>query len=215
MRLGTRCVRVRSFNAAVAMATAALSCGAPVTTAPSTRGATTLLFSGGQAKGWGVGQRCDATGLETCFNATDDNCNGLVDEGCGLATGPLQLVIAWDIADADVDLEVTDPNGEQVQVGKPTRLGLTKDRDCPGEGDDCGGQNFEVVTIAGDTVPMGRYRVTLLLERAPANESRVHVRIGGHLGQDAVAGQVELSRETPSIFVELLRSASVADITVR
>jgi hypothetical protein len=215
VRLGTRRVRVRSFNAAVAMATAALSCGAPATTAPPTRGATTLLTSGGQAKGLGVGQRCDATGLETCFNATDDNCDGLVDEGCGLATGSIQIVIAWDIADADVDLEVTDPNGEQAEVGKSTRLGLTKDRDCPGEGGDCGGQNFEVVTSAGDTVPMGRYRVTLLLERAPAKGARVHVRIGGHLGQDALAGQVELSGEDPSIFVELLRSASVAAVAVR
>ncbi len=210
MRCCTRFVRVRSFNAAVALAAAALSCGGSrAGPGPRVQGTTTLIRYGIESHGFTVGERCNASGLETCFNATDDNCNGLVDEGCGLATGPLQIVVAWDLADADVDLEVTDPNGEQAEVAKSTQLGLTKDRDCPGDGDECGGQNFEVVTLQsfGEPLPKGRYRVTLHLERAPSESAKVHVRIGGHWGQDALHGQVELSRETPRISVELLRSS--------
>src|SRR6516162_5067159 len=38
---------------------------------------------------------CTPTGPELCFNAVDDNCNGVIDEGCGMATGPLQFTVAW------------------------------------------------------------------------------------------------------------------------
>jgi hypothetical protein len=208
VRCRTRSIRVQSFNAAVALCAAALSCGGTATTTGQpVRGTTTLLTSGGAVTGLTVGQRCNATGLETCFNATDDNCNGLVDEGCGLATGPLQIVIAWDVSDADVDLEVTDPNGERVEVGKFTLLGLTKDRDCPGDGDECGGQNFEVVSVAGEGLPAGRYQLTVLLDRASRDATSVHVWIGGHIGQDALRGQVELRAENSRMFVELLRSS--------
>ena len=81
---------------------------------------------------------CQASGIEACFNATDDDCDGLVDEGCGLSTGVLQLVVAWDRADADVNLQLLDPNGESAEVGRTTALGLSKDRDCPGPNDACG-----------------------------------------------------------------------------
>jgi len=45
---------------------------------------------------------CTPTGPELCFNATDDNCNGIIDEGCGLRTGLVQFAIAWDEPKADV-----------------------------------------------------------------------------------------------------------------
>src|SRR5690242_11379196 len=55
---------------------------------------------------------CTPTGVEMCFDARDDNCNGVIDEGCGLHTGILQFAIAWEAASADVDLNVYDPAGE-------------------------------------------------------------------------------------------------------
>src|ERR1700733_1512749 len=33
-----------------------------------------------------LAQACTPTGPELCFNAVDDNCNGVIDEGCGLET---------------------------------------------------------------------------------------------------------------------------------
>ncbi|HEY8943633.1 MAG TPA: lipoprotein, partial [Polyangiaceae bacterium] len=43
---------------------------------------------------------CVTSGPEACFDATDDNCNGIIDEGCGIDTGPVQFAIAWEAAKA-------------------------------------------------------------------------------------------------------------------
>ncbi len=59
-------------------------------------------------------QACTPTGPELCFNAVDDNCNGVIDEGCGLATGQLQFTIAWGSSPADVNLVVVTPSGDRV-----------------------------------------------------------------------------------------------------
>lgn len=209
MRTGTRFPRVRTGNAAVAMAAAAFACVGPLTPSqPKSPSTVTKVVDAAVGGGrFAVGQSCNASGVETCFNATDDNCNGLVDEGCGLATGVLQIVAAWDEPTADVDLEVIDPSGEPAEVGRVTAAGLTKDRDCPGETEECGGQNFEVVTNVSETLPLGRYRVTLILERPAQGVSVVGVRIGGHVGQDALSGHVELSTDRPQASVELLHSS--------
>jgi len=78
-------------------------------------------------------EACVPTGPERCGNARDDNCNGIIDEGCGIATGIVQFVIAWDAPLADVDLLVTDPKGDLVEVRRKSSAGLVKDRDCPGK----------------------------------------------------------------------------------
>lgn len=203
--VSTRLVRVRHVNAAVALAAAALACSAPATHLDSKLGASSKTVLRDERHQGGVGESCIATGVETCFDARDDNCNGLFDEGCGLPDGPLQILVAWDSPAADVDIEVFDPNGEPALVGKLTSLGLTKDRDCPGEPNECGGQNIEVVYLEGDRVPDGRYAVTLRLERADPVGKEVTLRLGGHIGNEPIIGSWTLSAESPEYRFEIER----------
>jgi hypothetical protein len=55
---------------------------------------------------------CEAGAHETC-NALDDDCNGIIDDGCGYQSGDVQVTVAWD-SGADIDLYVTDPSGETL-----------------------------------------------------------------------------------------------------
>ena len=112
-----------------------------------------------------VRRACTPTGPERCFDARDDNCNGIIDEGCGVNTGLVQFAIAWDEANADVDLNVTDPDGELVEVGRVTQNGLTKERDCPGRHSECRGQNLENVFLEDGDPTRGDYRVRVRLEK--------------------------------------------------
>jgi tRNA (guanosine-2'-O-)-methyltransferase len=202
----TRDLRVQRVNAVVAIVTTALACSAPYerpTVHEKPPAKTVLLDEGHQLR---LAEACIFRGIETCFDAIDDNCNGLVDEGCGLPNGPLQFVIAWEPPEADVDLDVFDPLGEPVLVGRSTSLGLTKDRDCPKEPNECGGQNVEVVYVGGDEVPPGRYRVTLRLRPKNAGENDVNVRFGGHIGNESVSGVFQLSWTTREARFELIRA---------
>lgn len=126
---------------------------------------------------------CVAPGAETCFNALDDNCNGLVDEGCGLPSALVTFSVAWQDRTADVDLLVTDPNDELVEVGRVSRSGLTKDQDCPGRQDAPCSTNLETVYLADKAPTSGRYKVSVRLERlgsdAPPLSAALGVRIGG------------------------------------
>ena len=64
---------------------------------------------------------CTPSGVEMCFDARDNNCNGVLDEGCGVHTGILQFTIAWEEPEADVDLNVYDTSGELARVGQVRR----------------------------------------------------------------------------------------------
>jgi tRNA (guanosine-2'-O-)-methyltransferase len=55
---------------------------------------------------------CDEAARELC-NAIDDDCNGVIDDGCGYEGGSIQVTLAWN-SGADVDLYVTDPDGETL-----------------------------------------------------------------------------------------------------
>lgn len=138
-------------------------------------------------------QACVPSGVELCFDAYDNNCNGIIDEGCGLHTGILQFTIAWQEAAADVDLNVNGPEGDLARFDKPNQSGLLKDRDCPGADNQCYGQNVENVFLAEGRPRRGRYRVVVRLEDLHDAQSPIKVRLSARIGQRHFSSVVELS----------------------
>ncbi len=97
---------------------------------------------------------------EVCANGLDDNCNGMVDEGCPppsttcptgqprcggvccaageacaanicVGNGQLRFTLTWDVM-ADLDLHVVPPCGTEIYYGRLSSCGGTLDRDsCP------------------------------------------------------------------------------------
>jgi len=140
---------------------------------------------------------------EHCFNATDDNANGLLDEGCGVEQGQLQFLASWQEGAVDVDLSVTGPSGQAAEVGARSSDGLTKIRDCPGEGQACQGQNQENVLLDGPDLEAGTYWVRLRLEDLGGTPPPVVVRLG-----------VRASGRTTGFVVELWEPGSEAFVRV-
>ncbi len=141
-----------------------------------------------------LSEACTPTGPELCFNAMDDNCNGVIDEGCGLQTGLLQFVIAWGTSPADVNLMVVTPQDERVpdERTRSTASGFHLDRDCPGE-EGCSGQNVENIYFDGAEPPRGRYTVYITLADLHGTEPPVRVRFGARLGARSVGFDVDLA----------------------
>jgi hypothetical protein len=135
---------------------------------------------------------CTPSGVELCFDARDNNCNGVIDEGCGVHTGILQFTVAWNEENADVDLNVYDPNGDLAQRSQQTTAGLLKDRDCPRQVE-CGGQNVENVYLVDGDPKGGRYRVVVRLDKLNGAEPPVRVTLSARVGQRMFSMKVDLS----------------------
>ncbi len=56
--------------------------------------------------------QCQPGTQEAC-NGLDDNCNGVIDEGCGYSGGNIQITAAWQTA-SDIDLHVIEPTGAEL-----------------------------------------------------------------------------------------------------
>jgi tRNA (guanosine-2'-O-)-methyltransferase len=145
-------------------------------------GGLTLFFMS-DSDGMNLETACVPSSVEMCFDALDNNCNGVIDEGCGLHTGILQFTIAWPEAAAEVDLTVTGPDGDEAQTDKPTTAGLLKDRDCPGTENQCFGQNVENVFLAEGRPRSGRYRAVVLLRDPGEASPPIKVRFSARVGQ--------------------------------
>lgn len=147
---------------------------------------------------------CVSLGYEVCFNALDDNCNGALEEGCGTPAGVVQFMIAWDSARADVDLNVTDPNGELIETGRVAKSGLLKGRDCPGRRQECGGVNLENVFLEGNKAPIrGNYHVSVTLESLSGDAPPVWVTLSSRLGGKHYAFEILLEKPEDERHVDL------------
>jgi hypothetical protein len=143
-----------------------------------------------KAEGMTPTQACIPTGPERCFDAVDDNCNGIIDEGCGLPNGSLQVVLAWFDASADVDLALVTPGGFRIHETERQRDGFRLDHDCPKDG--CGGQNVETVIFDGAELPKGVYVIEVKLGSLGAGSFPVRGRLGVKLGTRTFGAEVEL-----------------------
>lgn len=144
------------------------------------------------SEGTKVDMACTPSGVEICFDAKDNNCNGVLDEGCGVHTGVLQFMIAWNEPSADVDLRVTDTSGEEARIDETTGDGLRKDRDCPRSGE-CYGQNIENVYLETGEPKRGKYKVLVRLEDLSDAQPPVRVQLGVRIGPRTLSTTLELS----------------------
>jgi hypothetical protein len=147
---------------------------------------------------------CVPLAYEICFNALDDNCNGALEEGCGVPAGVVQFMIGWDARRADVDLNVTDPNGELIEAGRVVQSGLIKSRDCPGRRQECSGVNLENVFLEGNKAPTrGVYRVSVALESLGGEQPPIWVNLSSRLGAKHYAFELRLMAPEDERHVEL------------
>lgn len=168
-----------------------LSCGPSVRGAKDP-GANVVAKNVATSEGVTITAACTPTGPELCFNANDDNCNGLIDEGCGVGTGVLQFMIAWGDSAADVDISVIDPAGGKVHKGNRGPVGgLLLEKSCPD--DDCHHQNVENVYFDGAEPARGRYVVEVKLVDPHGVDLPVKVHFSVRIGSRTYAMDLSLS----------------------
>jgi hypothetical protein len=182
-------MKVLPIAGAISIALAA-ACGAPL--AANSPGSNVVAKNVVTSDGVVVTSACTPTGPELCFNANDDNCNGVIDEGCGAGTGVLQFMIAWGDSPADIDLSVVDPNGSKVhKSNRSASSGLQLEKNCPEDG--CHGQNVENVFFEGNEPPRGKYIVEVKLVDPHGAELPVRAHLSARVGNRTFAMDLTLA----------------------
>ncbi|MGB5696480.1 MAG: hypothetical protein WBM46_12560 [Polyangiales bacterium] len=104
---------------------------------------------------------CSKPTEESC-NALDDDCDGVIDDGCDYGTGMMQVTVSWNTG-ADIDLYVTGPLGDTLSFQRPAtpsggRLDHAGRGDCVG---DMPNPRIENVRWVGERPLGGVYEVEL------------------------------------------------------
>lgn len=106
-----------------------------------------------------IPQDC-ANPVEESCNALDDDCDGVIDDGCGYMAGLIQVTAAWDTG-SDIDLYVAGPLGDTLSFQRPsTPAGARVDHS--GRGDclpDMDNPRIENVHWVGERPTVGIYEV--------------------------------------------------------
>lgn len=131
-----------------------------------------------------------AQGAQEACNGLDDNCNGIIDEGCGYQSGNIQITLGW-ATGADLDMYVTDPSGTSINYASAQApSGGHLDHDARGN---CasyqqGSYNTENVYWNQDQPPSGPYAVEVhywdgggCSTRAGQTQFTVSVAVGGQI----------------------------------
>ncbi len=139
--------------------------------------------------------------LEHCYNAWDDNENGLIDEGCSTPQAPIQVLVAWAENQSDLDLLVHDPNGELATVQAPTAAGMSLLRDCPGA-EGCQDQPIEIVSSGEEEWTPGQYRVMVLVRRLEDDRHPLVARLGIRTPGGTQAYRLEFYEQAQSVTLD-------------
>lgn len=130
---------------------------------------------------------CTPSGKDLCFDAIDNDCDGVYDVGCGYQSGALQWTLAWKTRD-DLDLHVIDPDGHHVYFNQRQSRGpsgLQLDVDCLGKfGNNCLEQNVENIFTPREKRPQeGTYIGWVEVFRADENETGQQIDgiVGGRI----------------------------------
>jgi len=184
-------MRILTASCALVAVAVAAACG-PASPGAAAPGANVAAKNLSATEGVVVTAGCTPTGPELCFNANDDNCNGVIDEGCGIGTGVLQFMVAWGDSPADVDLTVVDPNATRVtKANRSSPSGLQLEKNCPDDG--CHQQNTENIYFEGTEPVRGRYIVEVKLADPRGAELPVKVHLSARVGSRTWAMDLALS----------------------
>jgi hypothetical protein len=126
--------------------------------------------------------QCQQGTQEAC-NGLDDNCNGVIDEGCGYSGGNIQITAAWQTS-SDIDLHVFDPTGAEIYyAARASASGGRLDHDANAA---CRPEPPTVENVFWETPtpPSGTYQVRVMaydMCGVPVTPTTLSISVGGRI----------------------------------